>query len=924
MTNRKTLVLIDGHALAYRVFYALPMESFTTRGGEPTNATYGFARTLLDLITADNPPTYLAVSFDRGVTFRDQMYSAYKGTRDKMPGELGIQIERIRQLLDAFNTPILEADGYEADDVLGTVARMAAEQGVETLIVTGDRDLLQLIDQHTRVQLPGRRLGEAQVYDVEAVRAQYGLEPEQIVDLKALTGDKSDNIPGVVGVGEKTATQLLQAYGTIDGVYQHLDEVQSARFRNALEAGREDALLSRDLARIVTDVPVEFDLEACHTQDYDREAVADLFRALEFRSLIGRLPGGDRPPSEASPHQLALFAEEPRPPADGSTRTYLVLDQADLDALVERLGEAPAITFDVETTSTDQMQADLVGIALSVAEGEGYYIPVGHRDLAGRQLPLDAVLERLRPALTNPDIPKYGHNIKYDTVVLARHGLTPTPLAFDTMIAEWLCDPASHNKGLKDLAWMRLNVEMTPIEDLIGKGAKQISMAEVAAEAASRYAAADADMTHRLVAPLHAEMQQKRVWDLFVEIEMPLVPVLADIEQVGVLIDTDLLKRMSQELGERLAELEQAICDHVGYRFNVNSTQQLSDALFKVLGLPTEGLPKTDSGHYSTAAGVLEMLKGKHEVVRLVLEQRELSKLKSTYLDALPQLVNPQTGRVHTSFNQTGTVTGRISSSDPNLQNIPIRTEQGRRVRDAFIAAPGNALVGADYSQIELRVLAHISGDPGLLQAFHEGQDIHASTAAVVYGIPIEQVTLEQRNFAKRVNFGLLYGMSAFRLARESDLTLSEAEEFVTAYFERFPRVRGYFEETKRRAAENGYVETLLKRRRYFSVLQSRDTSRATQLSRRAAEREAINMPIQGTAADIIKIAMIRLQAALGEHGLRGQMTLQVHDELVLEAPKDEAEETARLVSEVMENAYPLDAPLRADTRIGHNWGELK
>jgi DNA polymerase-1 len=381
---------------------------------------------------------------------------------------------------------------------------------------------------------------------------------------------------------------------------------------------------------------------------------------------------------------------------------------------------------------------------------------------------------------------------------------------------------------------------------------------------------------------------------------------------------------MSQELGERLAELEQAICDHVGYRFNVNSTQQLSDALFKVLGLPTEGLPKTDSGHYSTAAGVLEMLKGKHEVVRLVLEQRELSKLKSTYLDALPQLVNPQTGRVHTSFNQTGTVTGRISSSDPNLQNIPIRTEQGRRVRDAFIAAPGNALVGADYSQIELRVLAHISGDPGLLQAFHEGQDIHASTAAVVYGIPIEQVTLEQRNFAKRVNFGLLYGMSAFRLARESDLTLSEAEEFVTAYFERFPRVRGYFEETKRRAAENGYVETLLKRRRYFSVLQSRDTSRATQLSRRAAEREAINMPIQGTAADIIKIAMIRLQAALGEHGLRGQMTLQVHDELVLEAPKDEAEETARLVSEVMENAYPLDAPLRADTRIGHNWGELK
>jgi DNA polymerase-1 len=652
--------------------------------------------------------------------------------------------------------------------------------------------------------------------------------------------------------------------------------------------------------------------------------VADLFRALEFRSLIGRLPGGDRPLAAGDPRQLALFAGGPPPPTDGPTRTYSVLDQTDLDALVERLENAPAITFDVETTSIDQMRADLVGIALTIAEGEGYYIPVGHRDLSDRQLPLDVVLDRLRPALTDPDIPKYGHNIKYDAMVMARHGLKPAPLAFDTMIAEWLCDPASRNKGLKDLAWMRLNVEMTPIEDLIGSGAKQISMAEVAAEAAAHYAAADADMTHRLVAPLRDEMQQKRIWDLFVEIEMPLVPVLADMEQAGVLIDTGLLERMSQELGERLAEIEGAIHDRVGYEFNINSTQQLSEALFKDLGLPTEGLRKTSSGHYSTAASVLETLKDEHEVVRLILKQRELSKLKSTYLDALPQLVHPETGRVHTSFNQTGTVTGRISSSDPNLQNIPIRTELGRRVRDAFIAGPGNVLIGADYSQIELRVLAHISGDPGLLQAFREGQDIHASTAAVVYGVPIEQVTLGQRNFAKRVNFGLLYGMSAFRLARESDLTLSEAESFVSAYFERFPNVRGYFEETKRKAAEDGYVETLLKRRRYFSVLQSRDTSRTTQMSRRAAEREAINMPIQGTAADIIKIAMTRLHAALRERGLRGQMILQVHDELVLEAPEDEAELTARLVSEVMEDAYPLDVPLRVDTHVGRNWGELK
>jgi DNA polymerase-1 len=919
---RPTLILIDGHALAYRMFFALSADTFSvSKTGEPTNATYGFTRALLDIITGDKPPDYIAVSFDTGKTFRDALFDDYKATREKMPDELRTQIERIREVIGAFNIPILEAEGYEADDVLGTVARQAAAEGVDVRIVTGDRDLLQLVEEHITVQLPGRRLGDIQLYDEAAVREKYALTPQQLIDLKAMMGDTSDNIPGVPGVGEKTATKLLQEYGTLETIYENLDAITATRARTALTEHRGSAFLSQKLGRIVTDAPVAIDLEACRTHDYDRDRVTAIFRELEFRSLVGRLPreGGE------GGQQLPLFAglETASSPSSGITTAHTVADEQALDALVRELESAQVIAFDVETTSTDQMQAALVGIALATQAGEGYYVPVGHRTPGAEQLPLEHVIERLRPALTDPDTPKIGHNVKYDAIVLARYGLEVTPLSFDTMIAEWLCTPGTGrgNLGLKALAFLRLDVEMTPIEDLIGKGAKQITMDFVPVERVTPYAAADADMTLRLMAPIEADMRTHGVEGLFREVEMPLVPVLAAMERAGVLVDLALFAEMSTELGKRLLEVEAEIYDWVGYSFNINSTQQLSDALFGKLVLPTQGLHKTKSGHYSTAAGVLEELTGAHPVIPLILQHRELDKLKSTYLDALPVLVNPETGRIHTSYNQTGTVTGRLSSSDPNLQNIPIRSELGRRVREGFIAAPGNRLLGADYSQVELRILAHVSEDPGMIKAFEEDQDIHASTAAAVYGIPIDQVTREQRSFAKSVNFGLMYGMGAFRLSQSSGLTLGEAENFIKSYFERFPRVKGYLEATRQQAITRGYVETLMHRRRYFPIFQREKVSPQ---HRAAAEREAVNMPIQGTAADIIKVAMINLHRELVSRGLHGQMTLQVHDELVLEVPEGEIDETAELVRDVMMNAYPLVIPLKVDLAVGDNWGEMK
>lgn len=930
--SENKLVLIDGHALAYRMFFALPLEAFSTKDGEPTNATYGFTRTVLERILSDNPPQYFAVSFDVGATFRDTLFTAYKGTRERMPDELALQIERIKEVVRALNIPILELEGYEADDVLGTIARQARPLGVPVHIITGDRDLLQLVDDNTRVELPPRKgTDRPEIFDEQAVMAYWAVRPDQVVDYKALVGDASDNIPGVAGIGPKTAAKLLQEYNTLDGIYAHIDSIKGANQKKLLD-GKESAYLSQQLARIVTDAPIELELAACVAHDFDANTVLEIFRELEFRSLTGWL------------RERVEAAEDITAPTDAAppTETIIVQTQAQLDELVAQLNGASLIAFDVETTGVDETSAELVGICLAVAPPTAYYIPVGHLaqakqsdsgqmalfasapKLAEGQLPLQQVLAAIKPALTNPAIGKVAHNAKYDYTVLDRYGIAVTPITFDTMIAEWLTDPATKHKGLKDLAFHRLGMEMTHIETLIGKGKAQHTFAEVPIADAAPYGAADADMTLRLVEPLQKEVAEKNQ-DRIMALELPLIPILSAMEQAGIGLDVPFLRRMSQDLDARLLALEREIHEIAGEPFNINSTQQLSDVLFKKLGFPVEGLSKTSSGFYSTAANVLEELKEteqekKSGMVTRLLAYRELGKLKSTYVDALPGMVGKD-GRIHTSFHQTGAITGRIASSDPNLQNIPIRSEEGQRIRRAFVARPGHVFLAADYSQVELRILAHVSQDEALLEAFRQDQDIHRTTAAAVYSIPVENVTYNQRRFAKAVNFGLIYGMGAFRLARDSELTLAEAENYIKAYFARFPGIQRYLDETKEQAKQRGYVETLMGRRRYFPVFKGTMTGQNRQAWLRA-EREAVNHPIQGTAADIVKVAMIELFARL--RPTRAQLLLQVHDELLLELPMEEVEEVRPLLVDTMMNAVQLDVPLKVGTSTGANWLELK
>jgi DNA polymerase I len=922
-----TLYLIDGHALAYRTYFALTAaggDRFKTASGEPTAGVYGFASVLLRILEQDRPE-YLAVAFDVGKTFRDQLFPAYKGTRAKMPDDLRPQIERIRTLVDAFKFPRLEVEGFEADDVLGSIARQSVKAGLGVKIITGDRDLLQLVDDRIIVNLAGRQLSEAKDYTASDVEAYLGVRPDQVVDYKALVGDTSDNIPGVAGIGEKTAIRLLSVYPTLDEVYAHLVDL-SAGERKKLENGRESAYLSQNLARIRTDVQVTVDLDMARSDDIDFPKVEALFRELEFRSLLGRLSALKNKMAGSLPNgQLQLFAAHEEINRVGEapasqTETHIVDTTAGLEALVADLSAADEIAIDTETTSTDPLRAQLVGISLAVREGEGYYLPVGHRS-AEAQLPLQTVIAALRPLLTDPQKKLIGHNFKYDYLVLAQNGLETGPLAFDTMIAEWLIDPASHSLGLKPMADRYCGVAMTHIEELIGKGKAQTTMDLVPVAKAAPYAAADADMTLRLKKVLEPKLAEHNAVALFKDMEMPLVKVLAEIERTGITIDLPFFQNMARELNQRLGEIEQQVYQAVGYPFNLNSTQQLSKVLFETLGLePPDRRKKTASGHFSTSADVLEELSGQHAVVDMILEYRELAKLKSTYVDALPLQVNPATGRVHTSYSQTGSVTGRLASSEPNLQNIPTRTELGRKVRQGFIAAPGWLLLSVDYSQIELRIVAHMSGDEAMLAAFRAGQDIHAATAAAIYNVPLSQVTKDQRRHAKTINFGLIYGMSAFGLSRSTDLTLGEAEEFVKTYFQQFPGVKSYLDGIRKLAASQGYVETMLGRRRYFPNLMSQMNPNL----RNREEREAINAPIQGTAADIMKLAMLRAPEALRQAGMVARILLQVHDELVLECPQDELLEAARLMQQVMENTFPLSIPLLTEARSGQNWGVLQ
>lgn len=924
------LVLLDSLALIYRAYHAI-QTNLASPTGEPTNATYGFTNTILRVLN-DEKPDLIAAAFDVGKTFRDDLFPEYKAHRPEMADDLRVQVKRAREVVEALGIPAFGVEGFEADDLLGTLARQATERGIETIIVTGDTDTLQLVNPHVRVLMFAPQAGGGfTLYDEAAVKHRYQLEPRQLIDFKALKGDTSDNIPGVAGIGEKTATKLVQTYGSVEEIYNHLEEIEK-RWQEKLRAGKDDAAKSKTLVTIVTDAPVQLDLEACRVTKFDRERVVALFRELGFRSLIERLPG-DTPASDT-------VVKLPQPPQPAVENYHTVDSEAALDQLIARLKSVDAFVIDVETTGTDAMRAELVGLAIGVGNGEAYYVPLkiderpkmkdeGQLTFAVQPsssvirpsvLERDYVLKKLESVFRDDRIQKFAHNAKYDMTVLAEAGSELRGLAFDSMIAAHLIEPTGQSIGLKSLVFQKFGVEMTEIQSLIGKGKNQISMAQVDIDKVTRYACADADYTFRLVEHYRPQLAERGVEKLFHEVEMPLIPVLMEIERTGVLLDLDFLAQMSRDLAARLRELEKEIQAMVGAPINIASPQQLGEALFRQLKLPTAGLPKTKTGQISTAADVLESLRTAHPVIPLILEHRELSKLQGTYVDALPALVHPRTGRVHTDYNQTGTVSGRVSSSNPNLQNIPIRTELGRRVRRAFIAPRGSKLISADYSQVELRILAHIAHDHGLLEAFARGQDIHAATAAKLYKVPLDQVTPAMRQHGKTMNFGIAYGITDYGIAARSEMSQAEARQLIDSYFTQFAQVKEYIENTKREARERGYVQTLLGRRRYFPELQH-GTKNVS--ARNAAEREAINHPIQGSAADILKLAMIRLHHELHARRLKTRMTLQVHDELVFECPDDEVKIVTPLVREVMENAYPLESKLKVDVAVGQNWDEM-
>jgi len=907
--RKPLLVLFDGNALIHRAYHALPPLT-SRKTGEMVNAVFGFTSMLLKALT-ELKPTHIAVAFDKkGPTFRHKLYDQYKAHRPPAPDELVHQIERVRELVRTFRIPVFEMEGYEADDILGALSKQASQQNIDVVIVTGDADTMQLVSPRVKVLYPkpGRSFSDTMLYDEEAVTAKYGVRPENIADLKGLVGDVSDNIPGVPGVGDKTAVRLIQQFGGVDRIYENIDKVTPAKIQASLRENADTARRSKQLATIDTQTPVTLNLDECRISHFDRAAVTELFRELEFASLLPRLNQ-----LEIADEGVEKQAWAKATPPQGNYQT--VTTEPALNELIGRLTEAKSFAFDTETDNLNPMKANLVGLSFSASKGEACYIPVGHTALDEiQQLPLKLVTEKVKPLFEDPQIAKYAHNGKYDMTVLAEHGIEVNNLAFDTMVAAYLIGEKTLH--LKTLAFSRLNVEMMPITDIIGTGAKQIPMSQVEIKKATEYACADADMTGRLTEVLTGELHRLGLWKLFAEVEMPLVPVLLRMERNGVMLDTELLNQMSRQLGEQIAKLEAEIYRWVGHQFNINSPQQLGPVLFDELKLETN---RRGKNKYSTEAAVLEALRGTHPVIELILEYRQLTKLKSTYIDALPGLINPKTKRLHTSFNQTRTTTGRLSSSDPNLQNIPVRGELGKRIRQAFIAPAGSILLGCDYSQIDLRVLAHLSQDPGLIDAFKHDADIHTSTAAQLLNVEPARVTADMRRLAKTVNFGVIYGMSEYGLEQATELSREEASKFISTYFEKYPKVKEYLEKTKEFARKNGYVQTLLGRRRYIPEINS-----SNRQAREAAERMAINMPVQGTSADIIKIAMVRIHQEMTAQKLRSMMLLQVHDELIFEVPEDEIEKMRQLVSDIMSTAMTLSVPLKIDCKTAKNWGDMK
>jgi len=896
--------------------------------GELIGAPFGFANTFLHMF-GELTPTHVIVTLDTaGPTFRHEITDTYKATRVGMPKEereeFSRQMKRARQVIETFGIPMFELEGYEADDIMGALSVQGANEGIDTFLVSMDSDIAQLVtpDVHLWMYRPYQRdsvifKGPEDVFD------RYGVLPEQIADLKALKGDTSDNIPGITGVGEKTAIKLVQQFGSVEVMLDNIDAIEPAKLQAAVREAADQIRQSKRLAIIDTAAPVNLDLPAADFYaHYDRSKVSKFFQEMEFRTLISRLP--------EPTGRVAVPTDGATAPAETSV-SVIDSDEA-LDDLVDRIAKEKSFVLDTETTTREAMRADLVGLSIALGDGEAFYIPTGHAPRLGEngQLPVDSVLAKLAPLIEDPRIEKTGHYLKYDMVVLARHGIWPQGIGFDTMIAAHLLGEGGGagrpEEGSLALGWLgarRLGVELQDRNALLNPGNKRsatVTWDKVDINAAGQCAGACADAIARLRAVLEPELDEKGMRRLFDEIEMPLVSVLARMELNGVAIDTGALHEMSESLTMEIRRIEQDIYDSVGHEFNIGSPIQLSQILFEELHLPKTRRLKT--GAYSTDAQSLEGLRGLHEIVEHIYAYRELTKLKSTYLDTLPYLVHPQTHRIHTEFNQTGAATGRLASSNPNLMNIPVRTELGEQIRRSFIArdvGPEPMLLAADYSQIELRIVAHMTEDPGLLEAFLRDDDIHAATAARVFNVPIAEVTANMRRRAKVFNFGVLYGLSDYGLSVREKISREEAAEFIRNYFEKYPGMQRYVSETIQRVREYGYVETLFGRRRYIPEIHSTNFN-----VRNAAERAAVNMPVQGTAADIIKIAMDRLDAEMQKQKMRSLMTLQVHDELIFECPGEELEDMRRLCFDIMPQSLEMKVPLNVDTKTGRNWGEMQ
>jgi len=917
------LVLVDGSSYLYRAFHALP--PLSTSSGQPTGAVRGVLNMLLALRRQYSDSLFAVVFDAKGPTFRDALFEGYKSHRPPMPNELRLQIEPLHACVRALGWPLLCVEGVEADDVIGTLARRHADAGQPVLISTGDKDMAQLVcPQVTLVNTMTHS-----TLDVEGVRAKFGVGPELIIDYLALMGDSSDNIPGVPGVGEKTATALLNGIeGGLAGLYAHLDQVAGLPIRGAktlgakLAANREAAFLSYQLATIKTDVALEIDPDALVPGAVDSAALLELYQQLEFKNWLSELQrqqSGTATDSSAEPLSSAVATETvPEAPAQPAGQYSTLLTQAEFEDWLQRLQQAECFAFDTETTSLDAQQAALVGLSFAIQSGEAAYVPLAHTYMgAPEQLDLNAVLAALKPLLEDPHKIKVCQHGKYDMNVLWRYGIQMQGLRFDTMLESYVLNATATQHNMDSLALKYLGHTTIAFEDIAGKGAKQLTFDQIALEQAGPYAAEDADITLRLHQQLWPQLQATpRLAALLRDLEMPLVPVLARMERLGACVDAQLLKQHSHELGLKLLELERQAHAIAEEPFNLGSPKQLGVILYEKLGYPV--LAKTPKGQPSTAEAVLSDLAEQGcELPKVLMQYRELSKLKNTYTDRLPEQINPQTGRVHTRYHQAVTATGRLSSSDPNLQNIPIRSAEGRRIRQAFIAPEGYRILSADYSQIELRIMAHLAEDEGLLSAFRDGLDVHRATAAEVFGVPLEQVSVDQRRSAKAINFGLIYGMSAFGLAKQIGVGRAEAQAYIERYFTRYPGVLRYMERTRLQAAEQGYVETLEGRRLYLPEIQSRNAN-----LRKAAERTAINAPMQGTAADIIKRAMLAVDAWLQGSGLAARMILQVHDELVLEVREDQVEAVRQGLAECMSNAATLRVPLLVETGCGLNWDE--